>query len=101
MNYTILEAVLEALHKTEAAMNKADINEACCESEAYETEAWVMEAEAIWEVNNTEEARVNLERAYEAHDKACREHYSAVETRKELHKLYELLDQATWYAEDK
>ena len=92
----IERAILEAMHKTEAAINKAEIHEACCEDETYDTEAMVMDAEAVWTLNNTEEAVIALYRAYDLHDKAMRDYYNAVEDRKALHAIYELLDKATW-----
>ena len=92
----IERTILEAMHKTEAAINKAEIHEACCEAETDDTQAMVMEAEAGWTLNNTEEAGIALDRAYDLHDKAMREYYDAVEDRKALHAIYELLEQATW-----
>lgn len=92
----IERTILEAMHKTEAAINKVELYEACCEADTYETEAMVMEAEAVWTVNNTEEAGIALDRAYHLHDQAMKEYYNAVEDRKALHAIYELLDQATW-----
>ena len=97
MNKIILEAIEDAKLKAEAMIPGAEVWEACCEQDTYETEAKVMEAEAVYMVNNTEAAGVALDRAYNNHDKAMREYYEAKEEVRNLHKIVELLDEATWY----
>lgn len=92
----IERTILEAMHKTEAAIRKAETLEACCEAETDETEAAVMSAEAVWTVNNTEEAGIALDRAYDLHDRAMRDYYNARDDREALQAILDLLNQAIY-----
>lgn len=98
MNRIILEAIEDAKNKAEAMIPGAELWEACCEQDTYETEARVMEVEAVYMVNNTEAAGIALDNAYNNHDKAMREYYEAREEVRNLHKIVELLSEATWHA---
>lgn len=98
MNHTILEAIEEAKHMAEAKLIKAELTEACCEQETYETEAMVAESELTYMVSDRPEAGYALDKAYDLHDKAMREYYEAREEVKNLRKVVELLEQAGWYA---
>ena len=93
----ISDAILTALHEAEKWLKEADKHQEACEAETDETQAIVMTAEARWSVDNTEEAGIALDRAYDLHDKAMKEYYEATEEVKELETLIEMLSHAEWY----
>ena len=100
MNYTILEAVIDAKNKTEAKLDQAHLHTLACEEECYELQALVMEAEGDYMYNPTDiNACTRLDKAYNDLETAQRDYYWATDDEESLKRLLEILNEAEWIAD--
>ncbi len=100
MNYTILEAVIDAKNKADAKLLQANLHTLACEEDCYELQALVMEAEADYMYNPTDvNACVRLDKAYNDLEAAQRAYYWAQDDEESLKRLLEILNEAEWIAD--
>ena len=69
----------------------------CCEAEADDTQDYVLKCEEAYELNPNDDTGVELNRAYDLHDRAMKELYEARERLDYISKALEMLNRAEQY----
>lgn len=76
---------------------QATISVNACEAEADDTQDYILKCEEAYELNPNDNTGIELERAYNLHDRAMRELYEAKERLDYISKALEMLDRAEQY----